>query len=191
MPEIPRVLLLGDSIRMYYQPAVTEMLEGKAQVVGPEENCQFSLFTLASVRRWIGELGRPDIVHWNNGLHDCGHNPNRSPVQIPIDMYRDNLRFTLAQLREQTGNIIWATTTPAHPERVFDATTWSWRNDEIERYNDAATALMQAENVPINDLHRLVWEDPDEYLKDDQIHLSEAGVQACARAATEAISAFL
>ena len=119
MSEIPRILLLGDSIRMSYQPLVAEILDGKAEVVGPAENCQYSLFTLSSLDRWIGELGQFDVVHWNNGLHDCGHNPNRSPVQIPIDMYRANLGFILKRLKSLTPNVIWASNTPVHPERTF------------------------------------------------------------------------
>ncbi|WP_257968099.1 hypothetical protein [Peribacillus deserti] len=33
-----KVLLLGDSIRMGYEPFVREALEGKAEVTAPEEN---------------------------------------------------------------------------------------------------------------------------------------------------------
>ena len=87
MSETPRVLLLGDSIRMSYQPIVAEKMQGRAEVVGPADNCQFSLYTLSSLDRWIATLGQPDVVHWNNGLHDIGHNPNRAPVQFPSGSY--------------------------------------------------------------------------------------------------------
>ncbi|PJB70057.1 MAG: hypothetical protein CO095_09350, partial [Armatimonadetes bacterium CG_4_9_14_3_um_filter_58_7] len=68
MPKshVPRVLLVGDSIRVSYQPLVAELLAGKAEIVGPADNCQYALYTLSSIGRWIGELGAPDIVHWNN-----------------------------------------------------------------------------------------------------------------------------
>ena len=79
MASIAKVLLLGDSIRMSYQALVAENLAGKVEVVGPADNCQYSLFTLSSLDRWMGEFGQPDIVHWNNGLHDCGHNPEVDP----------------------------------------------------------------------------------------------------------------
>ena len=118
MNSQPNVLLLGDSIRMSYQQAVTDLLQGKANVCGPLDNCQYSLFTLSSLDRWIATLGKPDIVHWNNGLHDCGHNPGRNPVQIPMDMYRDNLAFILERLRYLTPNVIWATNTPVHSDRA-------------------------------------------------------------------------
>ena len=153
MATKPRVLLLGDSIRMSYQPLVAQMLRGEAEVVGPEDNCQFSLFTLSSLDRWLGQLGAPAIVHWNNGLHDVGHNPGRSPVQIPLEMYCANLEHVLLWLRAITPNVIWATMTPVHPSRPFTDEAWSWRNEEIDRYNAAAVALMQSHGVPINDLH--------------------------------------
>ena len=40
MSDLPKVLLLGDSIRMSYQPLVGQLLVGRASVVGPADNCQ-------------------------------------------------------------------------------------------------------------------------------------------------------
>lgn len=191
MPDTPRVLLLGDSIRMSYQPHVAKLLDGKANVVGPVDNCQYSLYTLSSLDRWVGELGKPDLVHWNNGIHDSGHNPARNPIQIPLDMYRANLEFILGQLRALTPNVIWATITPIHPDRPFRSTEWAWRNEEIDQYNDAARQLMDSRSVPINDLHTLVWQNVDEFLSGDQLHLSDAGQEACAHAVAESISRLL
>ena len=188
---MPRILLLGDSIRGSYQSHVARLLDGTAEVVSPAENCQYSLYTLSSLNRWIDTLGQPDVVHWNNGLHDSGHNPTRSPVQIPIDMYRANLAFILDRLTNLTPNVIWATTTPVHPDRPFSDTQWSWHNHEIDPYNDVARDLMESRDVVINDLHTLVWNNVSEFLEEDQLHLSEAGQQACARAVTDCVLAFL
>lgn len=189
MSDLPKVLLLGDSIRMSYQPLVAQLLEGRATVVGPADNCQYSLYTLSSMGRWIGELGKPNIVHWNNGIHDAGHNPYRSPVQMPVEMYRDNIALILKQLRAFTPRVIWATSTPVHPDRPFVDTGWSWRNEEIDQYNTAARVLMETNEVPINDLHTLVWDNIEIYLAEDQLHLSETGKVACAQAVVDAISA--
>lgn len=191
MSHLPSVMLLGDSIRMSYQPLVERELEGVAHVVGPKDNCQYSLYTLSSLDRWMGSLGKPDIVHWNNGIHDVGHNPNRCPVQMPIDMYRGNLEFILRRLREMTPHVIWATSTPVHPDRPFRNDGWSWRNEEIDRYNHTAIDLMKQHHVPINNLNALVREHVDEYLADDQLHLSEAGQQVCAEAVVQAITPYL
>lgn len=191
MSDLPKVLLLGDSIRMSYQPLVAKLLEGRATVVGPADNCQFSLYTLSSMGRWIGELGKPDIVHWNNGIHDAGHNPFRSLVQIPLNMYRENIALILKQLRAFTPHVVWATSTPVHPDRPFVDTGWSWRNEEIDLYNTAARALMTSKNVPINDLHTLVSNDIDTHLAEDQLHLSETGKAACAQAVVDALAEYL
>ena len=66
------ILLLGDSIRMSYQPVVKEMLEGKANVYGPMDNGRWSGYTLNTLRFWLPQMPTPDIVHWNNGIWDMG-----------------------------------------------------------------------------------------------------------------------
>lgn len=99
---LPKLLLLGDSIRLSYQPLVADLLAGKAEVVGPRVNGRFALFTLTSLPDWIAELGRPDVIHWNNGIHDAGHHPKRRPVQIPLEDYAGNLRLTIEHIR---GNL--------------------------------------------------------------------------------------
>ena len=191
MSEIPKVLLLGDSIRMSYQPHVARLLEGKANVVGPTDNGQYSLYTLSSLDRWLEELGQPDIVHWNNGIHDVAHIQTRCPVQMPIDMYRANLGFILDRLLALTDKVIWAAITPVHPAGTFNETDFPFRNEEIDQYNAVAAELMQAKNVPINDLHALVWARADEFMGEDQLHLSEAGEIACARAVADCMATLL
>jgi len=191
MSKKAKVLLLGDSIRMSYQPVVAEMLEDEAEVVGPEENCQFSAFTLSSLDRWIEELGKPDVVHWNNGIHDVGHNPDRKPVQYPLDEYISNLKGIIMKLRETGAKIIWATSTPVHPERPFTSDSWAWRNDEIDQYNKAALELIKGESIPVDNLHSIVAKDVDAYLAEDMLHLSEEGIKKCAEAVASIIGQFL
>ena len=186
----PKVLLLGDSIRMSYQPIVSELLFDMAAVVGPTDNCRYSLYTLSSLDRWITDLGAPDVVHWNNGLHDSGHDPKRSPVQMPVAMYCANLAFILDQLIALTPRVIWASSTPIHPDRPFLNNEWSWRNEEIAEYNAAARELLEKRGVLINDLHQLVWNDLST-LGDDHLHLSEHGQRVCAGAVAAAVSAAL
>lgn len=180
--SLPKVLLLGDSVRMSYQSRVADMLAGEAVVDGPEENGQFSFFTLANLARWVDEFGKPDIVHWNNGIHDAGHNPDRRPSQVPVDLYKAALDLTLERLKRITPCIIWATITPIHPDKPFSYWEWSWQHGDIEYYNDIALELMERNHVQVNDLHRVVAADVDEYLCEDKIHLSEAGKEACAQA---------
>ena len=68
----PRVLLLGDSIRMSCQPRVAELLADAANVVGPADNCRFSLYALSRLPTWLAELGRPDVMHLSpQGSETC------------------------------------------------------------------------------------------------------------------------
>lgn len=190
--SLPKVWLLGDSIRMSYQAAVADRLAGRAEVVGPSVNGQFALFTLSSIGHWVGELGKPDIVHFNNGIHDSGHNPARSPVQIPLDDYAANLGHIVQRIHSNhTDQLIFATSTPPHPDKPWRDDDWSWRPGDIERYNDAAKRIMAEHHVPVNDLYNVVNADLATMLCDDQLHLSEAGVIACADAVAEAVNAYL
>jgi acyl-CoA thioesterase-1 len=185
---LPKVLLLGDSIRMSYQARAAELLRDKAEVVGPAENCQTALYTAMRLPGWLQQFWKPEVVHWNNGIHDCGRNPLRGPDQFSIPDYLRNLRTVLDVLRETGARIIWATMTPQHPKYPCTSPKWSWTNGEMQSYNDAALELMTTEGLPINDLRSLVMSDPDNLLADDRLHLSPAGVERCAQAVTSAVA---
>jgi lysophospholipase L1-like esterase len=106
-------------------------------------------------------------------------------------MYQENLEFILKQLLDTGSLVIWATSTPVHPDRPFRNDQWAWRNAEIDQYNRAALSLMQAYGIPVNDLHAIVKSDPDLYLSEDQLHLSRAGIRRCAEAVKGSIRALL
>src|SRR5437868_7094599 len=64
--ELPRVLLLGDSIRLGYAPLVAKKLAGKAEVHSPAENGGDTANTLKLLDRWLAD-GKPLVVHINCG----------------------------------------------------------------------------------------------------------------------------
>lgn len=183
----PRVLLLGDSIRMSYQPLVAGQMADRAEVVGPEDNGRWAAYTREHLPRWLALWGTPDIVHWNNGLWDCGHWSDRDPEQIPLEDYVTTLRQVLNDLRALTSSIIWATITPIDENRTRGQYGFNYSNAEIDTYNAAALALMAAEDVAVNDLHAIVSADLADNLDEDLLHLSEQGKQRCATAVTAAI----
>lgn len=47
------LLLIGDSIRMGYDKAVKKTLEGKANVIFPEENCRFASYVLRYFHEYL------------------------------------------------------------------------------------------------------------------------------------------
>src|SRR5271167_2117354 len=68
-PELPRVVLVGDSIRLGYAPRVAQRLSGKAVVISPAENGGDSANVLAHLDEWVLRQ-KPNVVHLNCGLHD-------------------------------------------------------------------------------------------------------------------------
>jgi lysophospholipase L1-like esterase len=176
-----KLLLLGDSIREGYQPFVKEGLAGKMEVVAPPENCRFAKYTLWGVNLWIRDLGTPDVVHWNNGAWDLHHEAPMVEALTPLDEYLETLRRIAHEIRRTGAKLIFATTTPAGEGAVGRS------NAEIDQYNAAAIELMKKERTPVNDLNRLVRQNPTEYICPDHTHLTEPGYRACARQVIEAV----
>jgi hypothetical protein len=65
-----RVLLIGDSIRLFYQNEVIKQLGEEYEVLAPQENCKFSAYVLNFLRFWLKDFSAPDIIHFNAGLWD-------------------------------------------------------------------------------------------------------------------------
>lgn len=182
-----KVILLGDSIRCSYNDRVKELLEGRAEVWGPADNCRFSKYTLWSVHEWINEGcgGKPDIVHWNNGIWDTFRRSERIPSFTELDEYLHTMSLILGELRSYGCTVIFANTTPVGPGFEHDD------NDRIDRYNAAIEEYMKAENVPVDDLHSLVAANIGEYIGPDLLHLSPAGIEAVSLKVAAEISKYL
>ena len=169
-----QIWLLGDSVRMQVQPVVAEMLAGEAQVSGPEENGRWSGYTLNSLRFWLPQLPKPDIVQWNCGLWDMGDDYHEGRHFTPPELYEETCRRICRILRQETGKpdlpIVIATTTPTLiPDHA-----------EIGIYNDILKKVAEEENAVINDLYSVVAGHDPEMIGEDRIHLTPTGVQAVA-----------
>ena len=66
-----KVALLGDSIRLYgYGRIVPALLQGKAEVFQPQENCKFAKNLLRMLFDLKSELKHCEVIHFNCGLWD-------------------------------------------------------------------------------------------------------------------------
>lgn len=180
-----KVLLLGDSIRLSYQPLVKEKLSNVAEVVGPDDNCRFAKYTLWCVNAWLEEFGKPDVIHWNNGIWDIYHHNERIGIFTSLEEYKRDISKILTELRTTGAKIIWASTTS-----VDDGNGYS-RNADIDIYNKEIEAFMLDEKIEINDLNKLVKENSAAFMGEDKLHLNEQGKQACADAVVKAVSKYL
>ena len=180
-----QILLLGDSVRMQYQPLVREKLADIAEVSGPEENGRWSGYTLNSLRFWLPQLSSPDLVQWNCGLWDMGDDYQEGRHFYPPDLYEETCRRICRVLRKVTGKpdlkIVIATTTP----------TLQGDHADIDLYNRILRKVAAGENALVNDLYAVVAPAKAEMICEDHIHLTPAGVEAVAAQTAAALRAAL
>jgi len=187
---LPKVVLVGDSIRLGYAPLVAKRLAGKAVIVSPKENGGDSANVLKNLDAWVIQE-KPDVVHLNCGLHDLKLLKKTRTHQVPLEAYEKNLQQIVERIRKETGAaLIFASTTPIHDERHakrggnFDRT-----EADVQRYNKTALGVMKAAGVVVNDLHWTVEQGgADKLLTSDGTHYTPAGSERLAEAVADAIA---
>lgn len=183
------VLLIGDSIRFGAPPNspgygiyVKEMLKGKAEVFAPDENCRFAQYTLRYLYDWSKKLDceKIDIIHWNNGLWDVLRLHGDEPL-TPVYVYVAFLERVYNKLKKLFPNakIIFANSTPVIEE--WANPDFFRYNADIEKYNAAATELMNKLGVEVNDLNS-VAKAFDDSMHSDWVHFGEEGSKILAEA---------
>lgn len=184
--ELPKVLLLGDSIRLGYAPLVAKKLDGIAEVVSPKENGADSANTLKLLDGWLA-AGKPVVVHLNCGLHDLKFGKRTNAFQVPPDDYEKNLKAIVGKLAG--ARVVFATTTPIIDDRHAARKADFDRFDrDVKTYNERAVKVMLELGVPVNDLSRVVRDGgPEELLSKDGTHYTAAGYERLADAVADCV----
>lgn len=170
-----RVVLLGDSIRQLgYGKKVEEMLKPDCEVWQTEDNCRFAKYTLRMLFDYQEQIKGADVIHWNNGLWDVcdifGDGPFSSLEEYMANMLR------IADILQTWGKtVIFATTTPTHPDYMYAA------YERTKLYNEKLTAELEKRGVRINDLFSVMDGHRLDGICEDQIHLNEMGIELCAQ----------
>ncbi|TWT64578.1 SGNH/GDSL hydrolase family protein [Allorhodopirellula solitaria] len=185
-PNLPNVLILGDSISIGYTLQVRETLQGKANVFRPisddgqrPENCSGTTKGVASIDRWLD--GRDwDVIHFNFGLHDLKHvkeagaaqasNSMQDPRQAEPEAYRKNLTEIVKKLSATEAKLIYATTT-GYPAGVKPARLPA----DANLYNELAVEIMRSHDIEINDLHALCQDRMEELQLHKNVHFNAKG----------------
>ncbi len=168
--QLPRVLLIGDSICQGYTPAVRRLLKGAANIhYGGGGVTAKSLETLPEV---LGN-GRWAVIHFNWGLHDLKHWRDgqmdlSAPQVAAVDVYEKNLRELVRLLQATGARLVWATITP-----VPKGANGRVAGDEVI-YNAAALRVMRDAGIPVNDLHAAVAASPG-WQRVENVHFTEEG----------------
>jgi lysophospholipase L1-like esterase len=187
--RVLKLTLIGDSIRMGYEPFVRELLAERAEVWGPEENGGDSRNVLAHLKEWA-LTRRAGVIHFNCGLHDIRVNADGA-YQVPIEEYASNVRSIVELLVERTrARLIWATLTPIHDDRHNGRKDIDFKRYEadVERYNRAALEVVNRAALEVDDLHGLVERHGiPECLSADGVHMTERGYRLLAEAVAKMV----
>jgi len=190
---LPRVVLVGGSIRMGYAPVVARVLSGKAAVLSAEPNGGDSGNVLLNLAEWVIRE-KPDIVHFNAGLHDLKVSRQTRQYQVTVDRYEANLRSIVQILRKETyARIVFASTTPILDDRhaLRDADFDRFERD-VRQYNEAALRVMKDLDVPVDDLHWMVEKGgKGELLSNDGTHYTPEGYELLGQAVADCVSRHL
>jgi dienelactone hydrolase/lysophospholipase L1-like esterase len=188
-PELPKVVLIGDSIRLGYAPAVSRMLAGRAVVVSPEPNGGDSANVLANLETWVLREN-PDVVHLNCGLHDLKVSRKTKQHQVEIKQYETNLKQIVARIQKETrATLVFANTTPIIDDRHASRGAEFDRSEtDVARYNAVAARVMKEAGVPLHDLHWVVeQEGAAGVMLPDGTHYSEAGYTRLGEAVADCV----
>lgn len=202
----PRVMIIGDSIRMRigngsgYGLHAYRQLMSEVNILHIPHNTGNSRVGVRYMREWL-KLS-PDLVHLNFGLHDCSFSPKTgrpSGTSNKPEIYAANLREIIGQIREySSAKIVWATSTPVNEEahRTVPGKetlrSVTRRNKDINHYNKVSLSVMEEFGVAVTDLHRHVVEaGVDDCLLPDGVHLNHRGGKLLGTRVGESIMANL
>ena len=173
------LLLIGDSIRIGYDKSVKKTLEGKANVIFPEENCRFASYVLRYFHEYLNNINGEDIdvIHWNTGLWDCLRLFEEEP-HTPIDIYAYYIERICIRIKKICPNarVIFATSTKVLSEKM--SRNFKRYNEEIEKYNEVAVDIAKKFGFKINDLYGLSASLPEEAHSDPVHYYTSVGTEA-------------
>lgn len=140
-PNLPRVLLIGDSISRGYTVPVRKALAGKVNVHRAPANCGSTSKALKKLSVWLGG-GKWDLIHFNFGIHDRRSTPEE---------YAQRLEKIVGILLSTGAKLVWASSTPLSGKMIQKTNT-----DPMVRLNAAAAQVMKKHGIPIDDLYAVV-----------------------------------
>jgi hypothetical protein len=164
-PDLPRVLVVGDSISMNYHNAAKSALKGVANYHRNEGNCFSTVHGVKNMELWLGDYKAKglhwDVIQFNHGLHDLKQAYDKSndtwgDYAVSLEDYRKNLEKEIAILKKTGAKLIWCSTTPVPNSNTG---RYARREGAAREFNKAAMEVMRKHpEIQINDLHRFVCE---------------------------------
>lgn len=175
--DLPRVLMIGDSIARGYFSNVEKALEAKAycgRLTTSRSVCDPVFFTELSLV--LGQFDY-DVIHFNNGLHGWGYSE---------EAYAAGFEKFMRELKAQApkAKLVCALSTP-----VLEKGGMADQRARVVARNTIARKLCEAQGVVINDLYAV--SDNAGFFGGDGVHFSEKGRATQGDAVAAAITAKL
>jgi hypothetical protein len=200
-PNLPRVLLMGDSVSIAYALEVRKLFAGVANVHRVPANCGSTKVAVGyyGLKRWLPDANEKwDVIHFNHGLHDLSYRfaddrdknekgeyaspTNGGHQNVPPEVYDKNLRQIIARLKQTGAKLIFASTTP-----VPESDAAKYVKDSELPYNEIAKLVMTEEGVIWNDLWSLVKPRQAELQIPRNVHFQSQGSSVMAKQVAEMI----
>lgn len=176
-PQLPRVLLIGDSISGGYTLTARKALAGKANVHKAPENCGPTANGLKKLDVWLAGQ-KWDVIHFNFGLHDR---------RTPTADYQQRLEKIVERLQATGAKLVWATTTPV-PSGMKDGPT---APAQVVERNEIAAKIMAQHGIAIDDLYTTLKPHMDRVMKPDDVHPNSQGYELVGEQVARSIRAVL
>ena len=161
--NLPRVLVIGDSISMNYHDAAKEALKGVANYHRIEGNGFSVQHGVDNAELWLGNYFEKgfqwDVILFNHGLHDLKQAYDKGTdtfgaYAVPLDEYQAGLHKLIGILKQTGAELVWTTTTPIPNHNKG---RYARRKGAAKLYNEAAMEVIrQYPEVAMNDLYALV-----------------------------------
>lgn len=159
-PKLPRVLSVGDSISINYEPSTRENLKGIANYHRIEDNCWSTERGVAFMQYWLGDFEREghgwDVILFNSGMHDMKQKKLGGEYAVPLERYKQNLRTEIELMKKTGATLVFVTTTPVPNDGGSDR--YAYRSQGAEKdFNRAALELLKDyPEIRILDLAKVV-----------------------------------
>jgi hypothetical protein len=165
--NLPRVLLIGDSITRAYYPQVERLLVGKAYVARLTSSAFISDPALLMQIRMVLSQYKFEVIHFNNGMHGWQHGEKEYEQAFPE---------YLKTIRECAPNakLIWANTTPLKASPPLSENDTIATDDRIARRNAIAAKFVRVQGIPVEDLNTPMQGHPEYH--DGNVHFNSRGI---------------
>jgi hypothetical protein len=181
--NLPRVLLIGDSITRDYYHEVENRLAGKAFVARLATSRFVSDPVLLKEIELVLDDAKFDVIQFNNGMHGWQHSEAEYREAFPKV-------FKTIRAHAPKARLIWATTTPLRDGNgVTGDTRADYSDDRIAARNALAAEVVTVQKIPTVDLNAAVRGRPE--LHSDNVHFNAQGSQILAAEVSAAVAKLL